>query len=227
MSGELYVQLNINHSYGELPNQLYFMMWSLIDHCFLLHIEMCKMALHVSSFSSRFVSCCPAPPVSQADSREITQAVRLLRAAQRPLIIIGKGEQNRTEWPRVMASSQLKLIKAMLNCDLLQVRRMPGQRRRSGSWWRWLGSLSFPHLWGKEYCRMTILTVLLRPGPGVHMYQNDLSKISFWWTGVMPVSLFKSFIAGWCYSVAGCQTQLDPALWFSTQIQSPCEDHSG
>uniref|UniRef100_A0A8C1BK67 2-hydroxyacyl-CoA lyase n=1 Tax=Cyprinus carpio carpio TaxID=630221 RepID=A0A8C1BK67_CYPCA len=38
-----------------------------------------------------FVSCCPAPPVSQADSREITQAVRLLRAAQRPLIIIGKG----------------------------------------------------------------------------------------------------------------------------------------
>uniref|UniRef100_A0A671LA77 2-hydroxyacyl-CoA lyase n=1 Tax=Sinocyclocheilus anshuiensis TaxID=1608454 RepID=A0A671LA77_9TELE len=39
----------------------------------------------------RFVSCCPAPPVSQADSREITQAVRLLRAAQRPLIIIGKG----------------------------------------------------------------------------------------------------------------------------------------
>uniref|UniRef100_A0A8C2CLS1 2-hydroxyacyl-CoA lyase n=1 Tax=Cyprinus carpio TaxID=7962 RepID=A0A8C2CLS1_CYPCA len=41
--------------------------------------------------SVRFVSCCPAPPVSQADSREITQAVRLLRAAQRPLIIIGKG----------------------------------------------------------------------------------------------------------------------------------------
>uniref|UniRef100_A0A673HGD1 2-hydroxyacyl-CoA lyase n=1 Tax=Sinocyclocheilus rhinocerous TaxID=307959 RepID=A0A673HGD1_9TELE len=41
--------------------------------------------------SVRFVSCCPAPPVSQADSREITQAVRLLKAAQRPLIIIGKG----------------------------------------------------------------------------------------------------------------------------------------
>uniref|UniRef100_A0A672MHE6 2-hydroxyacyl-CoA lyase n=1 Tax=Sinocyclocheilus grahami TaxID=75366 RepID=A0A672MHE6_SINGR len=39
----------------------------------------------------RFVSCCPPAPVSQADSREITQAVRLLRAAQRPLIIIGKG----------------------------------------------------------------------------------------------------------------------------------------
>ncbi|CAM4698569.1 unnamed protein product [Leuciscus chuanchicus] len=41
--------------------------------------------------SVRFVSCCPAPPVSQADSREITQAVRLLKAAQRPLIIVGKG----------------------------------------------------------------------------------------------------------------------------------------
>uniref|UniRef100_A0A671L9H5 2-hydroxyacyl-CoA lyase n=1 Tax=Sinocyclocheilus anshuiensis TaxID=1608454 RepID=A0A671L9H5_9TELE len=50
--------------FPQLPNQLYFVM---------------------------FVSCCPAPPVSQADSREITQAVRLLRAAQRPLIIIGKG----------------------------------------------------------------------------------------------------------------------------------------
>ncbi|ROI36342.1 2-hydroxyacyl-CoA lyase 1 [Anabarilius grahami] len=41
--------------------------------------------------SVRFVSCCPAPPVSQADSREITEAVRLLKAAQRPLIIMGKG----------------------------------------------------------------------------------------------------------------------------------------
>ncbi len=97
---------------------------------------------------------------------------------------------NRTEWSRVMASLQLKLIKAMLNGDLLQVRHMPGQRRRSGSWWRWLESLSFPHLWGKEYCRMTILTVLLRPGPGVHMYQNYRSKNVFWWTGVMHVSLF-------------------------------------
>lgn len=174
---------------GSFP-VFYFLMWSLIDYCFLLHNEMCKMALHVSSFASRFVSCCPAPPVSQADSREITQAVRLLKAAQRPLIIIGKGEQNRTEWPRVMASSQLKLIKAMLNCDLLQVRRMPGQRKRSGSWWRWLESLSFPHLWGKEYCRMTILTVLLRPGPGVHMYQNDLSKILFLMDWYDAVSLF-------------------------------------
>lgn len=39
----------------------------------------------------RFVSCCPAPPVSQADCREITQAVRLLKTSQSPLIIIGKG----------------------------------------------------------------------------------------------------------------------------------------
>lgn len=56
-----------------------------------------------SSFFFRFVSCCPAPPVSQADSREITQAVRLLKAAQRPLIIVGKGEQDRTEWPRCLS----------------------------------------------------------------------------------------------------------------------------
>ncbi|XP_056619460.1 2-hydroxyacyl-CoA lyase 1 isoform X2 [Triplophysa dalaica] len=41
--------------------------------------------------SVRFVSCCPAAPVSQADSREVTKAVELLKTAQRPLIIIGKG----------------------------------------------------------------------------------------------------------------------------------------
>ncbi|KAI7806248.1 2-hydroxyacyl-CoA lyase 1 [Triplophysa rosa] len=41
--------------------------------------------------SVRFVSCCPAAPVSQADSREVTKAVKLLKTARRPLIIIGKG----------------------------------------------------------------------------------------------------------------------------------------
>ncbi|TRY93287.1 hypothetical protein DNTS_010845 [Danionella cerebrum] len=40
--------------------------------------------------SVRLVSCCPAPPVSQADSREIKKAAGLLGSAQRPLIIIGK-----------------------------------------------------------------------------------------------------------------------------------------
>uniref|UniRef100_A0A673HL39 2-hydroxyacyl-CoA lyase n=1 Tax=Sinocyclocheilus rhinocerous TaxID=307959 RepID=A0A673HL39_9TELE len=51
----------------------------------------CYAASAIGYLTGRFVSCCPAPPVSQADSREITQAVRLLKAAQRPLIIIGKG----------------------------------------------------------------------------------------------------------------------------------------
>lgn len=65
--------------------------------------------------------------------------------------------------PGVWASSR----HAVLSCDLAQVRRMPGRRRRSGSWWRSLESPSFPHLWGKEYCRMTTPTVLLQPDPGM------------------------------------------------------------
>uniref|UniRef100_A0AAR2J6E8 2-hydroxyacyl-CoA lyase 1 n=1 Tax=Pygocentrus nattereri TaxID=42514 RepID=A0AAR2J6E8_PYGNA len=39
----------------------------------------------------RFVSCCPSPPASLANSQEISEAVGVLKQAQRPLIIIGKG----------------------------------------------------------------------------------------------------------------------------------------
>nr|XP_033959175.1 2-hydroxyacyl-CoA lyase 1 isoform X2 [Pseudochaenichthys georgianus] len=39
----------------------------------------------------RVVSCCPSPPVSLADHSAITEAVSVLKAAKRPLIIIGKG----------------------------------------------------------------------------------------------------------------------------------------
>uniref|UniRef100_A0A3B4XR41 2-hydroxyacyl-CoA lyase n=1 Tax=Seriola lalandi dorsalis TaxID=1841481 RepID=A0A3B4XR41_SERLL len=38
-----------------------------------------------------FVSCCPAPPVSLADHGAITQAISVLKAAKRPLVIVGKG----------------------------------------------------------------------------------------------------------------------------------------
>uniref|UniRef100_A0A4W4G302 2-hydroxyacyl-CoA lyase n=1 Tax=Electrophorus electricus TaxID=8005 RepID=A0A4W4G302_ELEEL len=38
-----------------------------------------------------FPSCCPPPPVSLASSQEIAKASRVLREAQRPLLIIGKG----------------------------------------------------------------------------------------------------------------------------------------
>ncbi|KAG9276693.1 2-hydroxyacyl-CoA lyase 1 [Astyanax mexicanus] len=41
--------------------------------------------------SVRFVCCCPPPPVSLASSTEIYVAVRVLKQAQKPLIIIGKG----------------------------------------------------------------------------------------------------------------------------------------
>ncbi|XP_056235640.1 2-hydroxyacyl-CoA lyase 1 [Seriola aureovittata] len=39
----------------------------------------------------RVVSCCPAPPVSLADHGAITQAISVLKAAKRPLVIVGKG----------------------------------------------------------------------------------------------------------------------------------------
>ncbi|XP_056299669.1 2-hydroxyacyl-CoA lyase 1 isoform X1 [Pseudoliparis swirei] len=39
----------------------------------------------------RVVSCCPSPPVSLAHHGAIAEALSVLRAAQRPLVIIGKG----------------------------------------------------------------------------------------------------------------------------------------
>ncbi|CAB1446408.1 unnamed protein product [Pleuronectes platessa] len=39
----------------------------------------------------RVVSCCPPPPVSLADHGAIAEAVSVLKAAKRPLVIIGKG----------------------------------------------------------------------------------------------------------------------------------------
>ncbi|KAM4600310.1 2-hydroxyacyl-CoA lyase 1 [Polymixia lowei] len=39
----------------------------------------------------RVVSCCPPPPVSLADHTAITEALSVLKGAQRPLVIIGKG----------------------------------------------------------------------------------------------------------------------------------------
>lgn len=41
--------------------------------------------------SCRDVSCCPPPPVSLADHSAITEAISVLKAAKRPLVIIGKG----------------------------------------------------------------------------------------------------------------------------------------
>ncbi|KAM8870736.1 2-hydroxyacyl-CoA lyase 1 isoform 2-T2 [Spinachia spinachia] len=39
----------------------------------------------------RVVSCCPSPPVSLAHHDAITEAISVLKAAERPLVIIGKG----------------------------------------------------------------------------------------------------------------------------------------
>ncbi|KAK3571857.1 hypothetical protein QTP86_020447 [Hemibagrus guttatus] len=39
----------------------------------------------------RFPSCCPPPPVSLASNHEVSKAVTVLKQAQRPLLIIGKG----------------------------------------------------------------------------------------------------------------------------------------
>ncbi|KAI5106119.1 2-hydroxyacyl-CoA lyase 1 [Silurus meridionalis] len=39
----------------------------------------------------RFPSCCPPPPVSLASNHEISKAFTVLKQAQRPLLIIGKG----------------------------------------------------------------------------------------------------------------------------------------
>ncbi|XP_066539623.1 2-hydroxyacyl-CoA lyase 1 isoform X2 [Hoplias malabaricus] len=45
----------------------------------------------VDKSSVRFVSCCPPPPASLASSQDISEAMRVLKQAQRPLLIIGKG----------------------------------------------------------------------------------------------------------------------------------------
>ncbi|XP_059195433.1 2-hydroxyacyl-CoA lyase 1 [Centropristis striata] len=39
----------------------------------------------------RAVSCCPAPPLSLAAHRAVREAVSVLKAAKRPLVIVGKG----------------------------------------------------------------------------------------------------------------------------------------
>nr|XP_020468315.1 2-hydroxyacyl-CoA lyase 1 isoform X2 [Monopterus albus] len=39
----------------------------------------------------RVVSCCPPPPVSLADHGAVTEAISVLKAAKRPLVIVGKG----------------------------------------------------------------------------------------------------------------------------------------
>ncbi|KAJ0000309.1 hypothetical protein NQD34_012151 [Periophthalmus magnuspinnatus] len=45
----------------------------------------------VNRSNIRVVSCCPPPPVSMAESGAVTQALSILKASKRPLIIIGKG----------------------------------------------------------------------------------------------------------------------------------------
>lgn len=47
-------------------------------------------------FSCRVVSCCPPPPVSLADHGAITEAISVLKAAKRPLVIVGKGTSKET-----------------------------------------------------------------------------------------------------------------------------------
>uniref|UniRef100_A0A8C9X5P4 2-hydroxyacyl-CoA lyase 1 n=1 Tax=Sander lucioperca TaxID=283035 RepID=A0A8C9X5P4_SANLU len=45
----------------------------------------------VNAKVDRIVSCCPSPPVSLAHHGAITEAISVLKAAKRPLVIIGKG----------------------------------------------------------------------------------------------------------------------------------------
>ena len=42
-------------------------------------------------FNSRYSPICPGPPVSLADPGGVKAAVETLKAAERPLVIIGKG----------------------------------------------------------------------------------------------------------------------------------------
>uniref|UniRef100_A0A3B4ACH7 2-hydroxyacyl-CoA lyase n=1 Tax=Periophthalmus magnuspinnatus TaxID=409849 RepID=A0A3B4ACH7_9GOBI len=51
----------------------------------------CYAASAIGYLTGRVVSCCPPPPVSMAESGAVTQALSILKASKRPLIIIGKG----------------------------------------------------------------------------------------------------------------------------------------
>uniref|UniRef100_A0A8C9X2F2 2-hydroxyacyl-CoA lyase n=1 Tax=Sander lucioperca TaxID=283035 RepID=A0A8C9X2F2_SANLU len=51
----------------------------------------CYAASAIGYLTGRVVSCCPSPPVSLAHHGAITEAISVLKAAKRPLVIIGKG----------------------------------------------------------------------------------------------------------------------------------------
>uniref|UniRef100_A0A7N6BZJ9 2-hydroxyacyl-CoA lyase n=1 Tax=Anabas testudineus TaxID=64144 RepID=A0A7N6BZJ9_ANATE len=51
----------------------------------------CYAASAIGYLTGRVVSCCPPPPVSLADHGAVTEAISVLKAAKRPLVIIGKG----------------------------------------------------------------------------------------------------------------------------------------
>lgn len=61
--------------------------------CIICHVFRCVLSLTRVCLCSREVSCCPPPPLSAADTRAITDALSVLSAAKRPLIIIGKGDK--------------------------------------------------------------------------------------------------------------------------------------
>lgn len=45
----------------------------------------------VNRSNIRVVSCCPPPPISMADNGAVNEAISVLKASKRPLVIIGKG----------------------------------------------------------------------------------------------------------------------------------------
>uniref|UniRef100_A0A7N8WIW1 2-hydroxyacyl-CoA lyase n=1 Tax=Mastacembelus armatus TaxID=205130 RepID=A0A7N8WIW1_9TELE len=51
----------------------------------------CYAASVIGYLTGRVVSCCPPPPVALADHGAITEAVSVLKAAKRPIVIVGKG----------------------------------------------------------------------------------------------------------------------------------------
>lgn len=70
-------------------SQIRFAMTCFMIYTFIYFPE--KHRLCYSTCFSRVVSCCPDPPVSLADHGAVAAAISVLKAARRPLVIIGKG----------------------------------------------------------------------------------------------------------------------------------------
>lgn len=186
----------------------------------------------------REVSCCPPPPLSAADSCAVTDALSVLAAAQRPLIIIGKGDKLQNLSQNVKALVEfLNSTKSKLRFNFVGQQEPLTHKQKAawGSLWRWADSHSCPPPWGRGSFLMTIQTAWLLPAHGrchchnVNAAVRNLlkqSKIKFTFT-FTPVYINQGSSSGWCHSADRSSAKLDSTFWSAPEIWPECQNHPG